>query len=184
MKYIKTFESIREEYPGMFEPIKPEDEPQNVPGFETGTIDPEDDEVYLDKGKPYFDEKSDKERYEDFKKITTERNIKETPETIEINLKKLYHDFIMSIYNPHKHYKQFVNNYLLNKYISKGAYDIMSDDNDNIEGLIEKIYYSFSDSSPILNLSIKNSNVKIDNLFTHNIVVIDKIKTTSYKYNI
>jgi len=42
MKYIKNFESIRSEYPDMFAPTKPEDEPKLVPGFEDGTIDPED----------------------------------------------------------------------------------------------------------------------------------------------
>ena len=82
-------------------------------------------------------------KYEDFKKITTERNIKEYPDRIEINLKKLYHDFYMSIYNSTKHYKKFVNNLLLGNYISKGAYNIMSDDYDNIEDYIKALYPNY-----------------------------------------
>lgn len=185
MKYVKQFESFREEYPDMFEPLKEEDMPQSVPGFEDGTIDPDDDEVYVDEhGKPLFSEKSEKEQYEDFKKITTERNIKEYPDRIEINLKKLYHDFYMSIYNSTKHYKKFVNNLLLGSYISKGAYNIMSDDYDNIEGIITEIVYYISDYAPILNLKIKDVNIKMDNIFTHSIVTIDKIKSSASKYNL
>lgn len=187
MKFIKKFDnySIRSEYPGMFEPIKPEDLPQTVPGFESGTIDPDDDEIYLDDdGKPLFSKKSEKEQYEDFKKITTERNIKENSEKIEINLKKLYHDFYMSIYNANKHYKKFVNDLLLGKYISKGAYDIISVNYDNIEGIITDIKIMFLDYSPAINLKIKDVDVDMDNIFTHDIVIIDKIKSTASKYNI
>ena len=185
MKKLKNFENFREEFPHMFEPKKPEDEPQEVPGFEDGTIDPEDDEIYLDDyGKPLLSSMSEKDRYEDFKKITTERNIKEDEYTIEINLNKLYHDFIMSIFNPNKHYKEFVNKYLLGNYISKGAYDIMSENSDNIEGIVEKVGYYFSDNSPILSLKLKDVNVQMDNLFTHSVIIIDKAKSNSHKYNL
>ena len=70
MKYLKYFESIRDEYPGMFAPRKPEDMPQTVPGFEGGTIDPNDDYIYQDSetGVPN-NPRTDKERYQDFLKI-------------------------------------------------------------------------------------------------------------------
>ena len=182
MKYIKQFEGFREEYPGMFGPVKPEDIPQTVPGFEGGTIDPEDDEVYTDPyGNIKFSDKSDKERYEDFKTITRERNIYETPDEIIINLKKLYHDFIMSIYNPNKHYMEFVNDELIGKYVCD-VKDFMKDE--NIEGVVQKIEYNFNDNFSILSFKLKNSDSNINDNVASDIITIDKLKSSSSKYNL
>jgi hypothetical protein len=184
MKHIKKFEnySLRSEYPNMFEPIKPEDEPQSVPGFEIGTIDPEDDEVYTDPyGNIKFNEKSEKDRYEDFKRVTRERNFYETPEEIVINKKKLYHDFIMSIYNPIKHFKEFFNNEILGKYIY-GVTDFMNDI--EIEGVVEKLSYIFTGNSVLISAKIQNCNKKIDETMLKETVTIDKLKSSSNKYNL
>lgn len=185
MNYIKKFESFRSEYPDMFEPLEKEDIPEYVPGFEDGTIDPDDDEVYLDdNGKFLFSNMSDKEKYQDFLKLTRKRNIKETSDKIEINIKKLYHDFIMSIYNPNKHYKNFINNELLYKYVSDGVIDIMSDNNEQITGVIQKISYYFTDNMSLLSVKIKDSNIDIDNTLVRDVVTIDKIKSGASKYNL
>jgi len=191
MRYIKNFESIREEYPGMFEPIKPEDEPQEVPGFDRGTIDPEDDEVYHDID-PMFDEMSEKERYETiFLKLVKERNFIETPTEIKINLRKLAHDYCMSISHASKHLKKFLNDELRGKYITKGFVDVMNSEPDdeiagNIEGIIENVISVNIDNqcSALINLKVKDSNIDKDNTICTDSITIDKKKTMFNRFSL
>lgn len=187
MKYLKTFERLRDEYPGMF----PEPEiPESVPGFEMGTIDPEDDEVYLDdEGKPLFSEKSEKELYEDFKKITKERNFEETSDEIKINIKRLYQDFCISIYNCDKHFRKFVDNELIGRYISKGfkRYNFETPEITYIpmEGIIEKVLYHLEsfDCEGSINLKLKDIKFS-DDTTCESIIIIDKLKSSASKYGI
>jgi len=182
MKYIAQFDSFRDEYPGMFEPVKPEDEPQSVPGFEGGTIDPDDDEVYTDPyGNVKFNEKSEKEQYDDFKKITRERNFYETPEETMIDTTKLYHDFIMSIYSPNKHYMEFIKPEILGKYIY-GVKDFIKDI--TIEGEVEDINFYFSGNNAIISVKIKNSDSKMNDTLLVDPITIDKLKSSASKYNL
>jgi len=159
-------EGIKDEFPGMFPPETYTLE--TVPGFESGTIDPEDDEIWGN------NEKSEKELYQDFLKVTKERNFKETSKKITINLKRLYEDFYMSIYNPRKHFKKFLDKELINKYISSGF---------DHEGIIKKIIYVFDDYSTWLELEIENVEYD-DTLFCENFITIDKFRTTTNKYNL
>lgn len=190
MKYIKNFESMREEYPEMFSPREPEDEPQSVPGFENGTIDPEDDEVY-----PYdgFSKISQKEEYKTiFLKTVKERNFEETETEIKINLHQLGHDYCMSIYGPlvDKYFIEFLNNELKGKYISKGFINIMENVTDinnftSIEGFIEDVKGGISgycDSH--VNLKLKGIPYDRERTICQRNIVIDKIKSTASKYNI
>ena len=173
----------------MFEPIKPEDEPQEVPGFK-GTIDPEDDEVYHDID-PMFDKKSEKEQYETiFLKLVKERNFVETPTEIKINLRKLAHDYCMSIYHASKHLKKFLNDELRGKYISEGFVDVMNSEPDdksagNIQGIIEKVISIIFDNrcDALINLKVKGSNInKDDTICTESI--IDKRKSMINKFSL
>jgi hypothetical protein len=186
MKYLKSYESIIDEYPGMFPHRKEEDMPQTVPGFELGTIDPEDNEPYNFKGDGYI-EISDAESYKKFLKVTKERNFIETPTEIKINIKRLYHDFYMSIYNSNKHFRNFLNDELLGKYISDGYFSIFTDDNnapvDFFEGIIEKIYIVFDDYSAIIWFKLKDQEYSENNICSE-FITIDKIKSISNKYNI
>lgn len=163
-------EGIKDEFPGMFAPDTYT--PETVPGFEGGTIDPEDDEPWISKWGDK--EKSEKEQYQDFLKITRERNFKENSKEITINLKRLYEDFYMSIMNPRKHFKEFLDKELIGKYISSGF---------DHEGIIKKIIYVFDDYSAWLVLEIENIEYD-DTLFCENSITIDKFKTTASKYNL
>ena len=179
MKYLKKFESLREEYGDMIAPRDPEDEPQTVPGFELGTIDPDDDEIYPDLG-----EISQAEEYKKFLKIVKERNFEETPTEIKINLTKLGYDYCMSIYNYTTHIVKFLNDELVGKYISNGFINIMSDE--NIEGIIKRVVLSYHDSHDcsthftlrIIDLSNSEYN------YCKSIITIDKTKTDANKYNL
>jgi len=172
------FESIKDEFPGMFAPEKEEDKPQVVPGFEDGTIDPDDTEPWEFGGKIY---NADSDKYEKFIKITKERNFKETPTKLIINLKRLYHDFYMSIYNPTKHFKKFIDKELIGKYISSGYNDMMDDT--IFEGIIEKVEYTFDTYSAFLELKLKNQK-KPKYAVCSEIITIDKVKSTANKYNL
>lgn len=181
MKYIKSFESIRDEYPGMFEPRKPEDEPQSVPGFESGTIDPDDDVVYGD----IYGAVSEAEEYKTFIKVTKERNFIETKDEIKINLKRLYHDFMMSIFNCNKHYRKFLNDELICKYVSDGFTNMFDDEKlGDYKGIIEKIYIMFDGDSAFVNFDLKGHEKSEDTTFCENIITIDKVKSMASKYNI
>lgn len=174
---FQMFESIRDEYPGMFNPRKPEDEPQSVPGFENGTIDPDDDDVG---GGGWLPSVSDKERYQDFLKIIKKRNIKETKNQIIINLKRLWHDFYMSIYNPQKYYRNFLIKELVGKYVSKGFKGIM--DEKNYKGIIEDIEFNFDDDSCYINLKLEDQPKNLN--FCEDFITIDKMKTDAKQYNL
>ena len=188
MRYIKMYEEyegIESEYPGMFAPKDPKDEPQSVPGFENGTIDPDDDEVY---GEPFGDI-SDAESYKTFLKIIKERNFEETDNEIKINLHKLGQDYCMSIYDPTKHLKKFLNNELKDKYISEGFYDIMEDIPDtnytHIKGIIERVIVSYYNNQcdAFFRLKLKGKPLSEDTL-CKNIITIDKLKSEANKFNI
>ena len=192
MKYIKTFEDMESEYSGMFAPKKPEDEPQQVPGFELGTIDPEDDEVY-DFGENSGEIKiSEAESYKTFLKIVKERNFEETKTEIKINLHKLGQDYCMSIYNPSPHLTDFLNDELNGKYICKGFINMMEDvdvtDDDNftyIKGVIERVnlYYYNNQCDAIFNLKLEGIPFST-NTMCNNIITIDKLKSEVNKFNI
>lgn len=182
MKYLKKFESIRDEYPDMFEPLSDEEKPEFVPGFEDGTIDPDDTEGWTDM-EGYFHEPQSKD-YEKFLKITKERNFEETNTEIKINLYKLSQDFCMSIYNHHKHLYKFLNDELIGKFISDGFYNILTDY--KIKGLIEKVFITYHDDKGcynFFNLKLKDLE-STDHTSCHNIITIDKIKTEQNKYNL
>jgi len=174
---FKLFEDIRDEFPGMFEPRKVEDEPQIVPGFEGGTIDPNDDEEWNIGGKKY---KTGKESYIDFLKTTKERNFKESDKFIQINIKKLYHDFIMSIYNPKNHFTKLIDDELINKYIVNSISDY---DGGIYNGIVTDINYIFNGNSVFLEITLKDQ--KLPNLvYNENIITIDKVKSSANKYNL
>jgi hypothetical protein len=189
MKYIKNFESIRDEYPGMFSPRNPEEEPQSVPGFEDGTIDPDDNETY-DGLEDLFGEISDAESYKIFIKTTKERNFEENETEIKINLNRLGQDYCMSIYNPDKHFSKFLNDELRGKYISKGLINIMENipdlDFTPIEGIIEdvKVHINGGDCSSYTNLKLKGIKFDRDHTICQNIIIIDKLKSSANKYNL
>lgn len=171
-------ESIRDEYADMFSPIKPEDEPQVVPGFESGTIDPNDDTPYDILG----DEgKSDKERYEDFLKITRERNIQETEDEIIINIRRLWYDFYMTIYYPKDHYMKFLRQELLGKYISKGYRDLLN--GKVYKGVINRIIFNFDGHNCYEEFQL-NEYDWIKDGFCEDFITIDKLKTDVNKYNL
>lgn len=181
MKHLKTFESIRDEFPGMFEPRKPEDRPKSVPGFEGGTIDPDDDDVYGD------DNTSDKERYKTFLKVVKERNFEETENEIKVNLKRIDQDYCMSIYNYNKHMLKFLNEELSGMYIADGLINVMNDF--NIEGIIEEIvisYHNGFDYSDLFNMRIKQARGQgtSDDWVCMETLTIDKIKSSANKYNL
>jgi len=180
MKYLKKFENydLRGEYPDMFEPRTEEDEPQIVPGFEDGTIDPDDDEVYH-----ISSEVSEKEQYENFKKITKERNFKETNNEIIINIHKLYHDFYMSIYNPNKHYSKFLREEIIGKYISDGVIDFMTDI--KYHGIIKGLNFQYINESALVSAELVGiDELKYENSICMNIITIDKLKTNANKFNL
>jgi len=185
---FKTFESIRDEYADMFVPRKPEDEPQEVPGFEGGTIDPNDNEIWLDyeTGVPN-NTKSDKDRYKDFLKITKERNFQETDDEIIINMKRLWEDFLMTIYEKQEHYKKFLRDELVGKYISKGYKDLL---NGNLskkyveyKGIIKEIGFTFDGDDCYVEFQLKGHK-KIKNGFVGDFITIDKLETDANKYNV
>jgi hypothetical protein len=193
MKYIKTFESIRSEFPDMFPPTKPEDEPQVVPGFEDGTIDPEDDYVYNFDKNVEATKISDRERYKTFLKVVKERNFTETQDEIIINMTGVVHDYCMSITEFPRHMKEFLKTELIGKYILDGFVDVMeypisaSDDKYyQIIGIIEGVYVNNVDSfdcSALINFKLK------DIKFTYNtvaldVIKIDKLKSVANKYNL
>jgi hypothetical protein len=171
---FSTFESIRDEFPGMFAPRKEKDYPKNVPGFESGTIDPE-DEV------PYNDGVSDYESYKKFLIVTRKRNMKETDTEIIINLKRLYEDFYMSIYNSREHFRTFLKKELVGKYISKGFEDIVHDI--KCEGIIDSVHIMFDDYSAFVNFTLKGQAFS-EYASCKNKIVIDKIKSEANKYNL
>jgi len=177
MKHIQKFENLfRSEYPDMFEPRKPEDEPQDVPGFESGTIDPEDDDIY--------DNISDKERYETiFLKLVKERNFEETTDEIKINLHKLGQDYCMSIYQATKNLRKFLKDELIGKYITDGFVDVMKDN--DVRGIIEDIIFINidSDCDSLINFKLKNIP-RTENTVCQNIITIDKKKSIEGKYNL
>jgi hypothetical protein len=177
MKYLKYFESIRDEYADMFAPRKPEDEPQPVPGFESGTIDPNDGEIWGD------NKISEKEMYQEFLKITRERNFKETEDEIIINMKRLWEDFLMTIYEQQSHYKKFLRDELVGKYVSKGYRDYLRSNEEEYEGIIKEIGFLFDGDSCFVELQLKEHE-KIKNGFVEDFITIDKMKTTASKYNL
>jgi len=170
MKHLKYFESIRDEFPGMFEPRK---EIKSVPGFEDGTIDPDDDYVY--------DGMSDKERYKDFLKIVKERNIQEAETETIINIKGLFEDFYMSIQHHNKHLKILLEDEILGKYISDGFINYMT--NKKQQGIIEKIYVDSDEYTPMINFKL-NNRPHLDSTMCQNTIILDKIKTATNKYNL
>jgi hypothetical protein len=178
MKYLKKFENLREEFP--IEPRKPEDEPQLVPGFESGTIDPEDDASWNFYGVEY---ESGVEMYKKFLKIVKERNFKENKDEIIIDLRGIGYDYCMSIYQANKHMVDFLNNELKGKYISKGFKNIMTEKTS--EGIIEEVilFYSSGDCSTIFNLKLKNEKYDKDYM-CERFIIIDKIKSNANKYNL
>jgi len=192
MKYIKKFENyIQNDFEGMFAPKAPEDEAQSVPGFELGTIDPDDDEIF-DFGENSGEIKiSEAESYKTFLKVVKERNFEETEDEIKINVHKLGQDYCMSIYSPTKHINKFLNDELKGMYISKGLYDIMEknvEDVNNftpIEGIIEsiKVHYYNNQCDAFFNLKLKGSPYSEDTM-CNNIIIIDKLKSEANKYNL
>jgi len=183
MKYIKSFESIKSEFPVMFAPIKPEDEPQQVPGFESGTIDPSDDEFYNFEGKGNI-QISDAESYIKFLKITKERNFIETSDEIKINIKKLYEDFYMTVFNNRTYFKQFLESELIGKYVSDGYLNMFDDKtHGNYKGIIEKVYIMYDGYSAFVNFDLKNQKLD-DGAFCENVITIDKLKSSANKYNL
>jgi len=190
MKYINNFENFESEYSGMFAPKSPEDEPESVPGFELGTIDPDDDEIY-DFGENSGEIKiSEAESYKTFVKIVKERNFEETKTEIKINLHKLGQDYCMSIYNASAHLNDFLNNELKGKYIYKGFIDIMEDvpDSDSftfIEGTIESINANYNNNQcdAFFNIKLKDKPFS-KNTMCNNIIIIDKVRTELNKFNI
>lgn len=176
---FKIFEGIRDEYPGIFEPKKPDDEPQVVPGFELGAIDPDDDEPYTFAGDGHI-QKSDAESYKKFLKITKERNYEEDDKHVTINIKRLYQDFYMSIYNPKKYFKKFVDSELMGKYIFNSISDY---DNEIYNGTISNIEYVFDGYSAFLEFKLKE--IDLPNLvYNKDYINIDKLKTTASEFNI
>lgn len=176
MKYLKTFESIRDEYPGMF---SEREEIESVPGFENGTIDPDDDEVY-----PGLGDISQAEEYKKFLKIVKERNFEETPTEIKINLNRIGQDYCMSIYNYSTHLMKFLNDELVGKYVSNGFENIMTDE--NIEGIIKNVFLTYKDSfncSNFFSLSLINTP-KSENNYCKSFITIDKSKSEANKYNL
>lgn len=174
MRYIKSFESIRDEYAGMFAPRKPEDMPQPVPGFEDETIDPDDDEIWRDNGR------SDKDIYQDFLKITKERNFQETEDEIIINIRRLWWDFYMSIYGAKEHYMEFVRNELMGKYISKGFRDLFT--GKFYEGIISRIVFNFDGDNCYEEFEL--NGVWIKDGFCEEFITIDILKSDANKYNL
>jgi hypothetical protein len=169
------YDDIRSEFPDMFEPKKPEDEPQVVPGFENGTIDPEDDELWGN------NKKTEKELYKElFLPLVRERNFNETDDEITINITKLWEDFMMSIYSSQKHFRIFLNNELIGKYVSKGFKNILTDE--KYEGIIENIGYLINGDNCFVDFRLKNKKVK--NGFCENYITIDKLKSEANKYNL
>jgi len=184
MKYLKKFENydLRGEYGDMFEPRKEEDIPQDVPGFESGTIDPEDDEVYHNLHSD-FNELSEKELYEKFKIVTKERNFVETKDELKINISKLYHDFYMSIYNPNKHYSKFLRDEIIGKFISDGAVDFMTDI--KYSGVIKGLKFQYVNESALVSVELDGvEELKFENSMCSKIITIDKLKTTASKFNL
>lgn len=184
MKHLKNFENydLRGEYGDIFEPRKEEDMPQSVPGFETGTIDPEDGEVYhhLDSN---FSEISEKEQYENFKEVTKERNFIETKDEIKINISKLYHDFYMSIYNPNKHYSKFLRDEIMGKFVSDGVIDFMTDI--KYYGVIKGLKFQYVNESALVSAELEGiEDLKYENSMLSNIITIDKLKTKTSKFNL
>lgn len=176
---FKKFESIRDEYPGMFAPEKEEDKPQIVPGFEIGAIDPEDTDPWID-----FDgneHEAESEQYKKFLKITKERNFKETDRYLKIDTLKLYHDFYMSIFNSRKYYSEFLRNEIMDKYLV----DSVKDYNGNLySGIVEYITFIFDDYNAFID-DIRFKNIKLPKLIEIDFVItIDKLKTTSNNYNL
>jgi len=183
MRYIKSFESIRDEYAGILAPRDPKDEPQLVPGFEDGTIDPNEDRTY-------GNDKSEKDRYKDFLKITRERNFQETEDETIINMKRLWHDFYMSIYEAKEHYMSFVRRELIGKYISKGYRDYFRRrcvlDDIYYEGIIQNIVFNFDGDNCYEEFQFTAWGDKkwIENGFCEDFITIDKMKTIANKYNL
>jgi hypothetical protein len=174
---FRYFESIRDEYPGLFSPIKDEDRLKVVPGFEDGTIDPSDDEEYYGK-------KSDKDRYKDFIALIKKRNFIETPDSIKINMKGINFDFYMSIYNWNRYFYEFIRSELLGKYLIDGYYRSNSRGVDNnLEGIIEEVYVLVDSYNAFVDFKLKDTEVD-EFTFCRDFITIDKLKTDYYKYNI
>ena len=179
IKKFKEFENydLRGEYGDIFEPRKEADIPQSVPGFEYGTIDPDDDED------PIYGDKTEKEQYENFKEIIKERNFKETNDEIIINIHKLYYDFIMSIYNPNKHYSKFLREEIIGKYISDGLIDIMIDE--KYSGIIKGLNFQYVNESALVSAELVGiDELKYENSMCNDIITIDKIKSNANKFNL
>jgi len=186
MKYIKNFESLRDEYGDIFAPRDSEDEPQTVPGFELGTIDPDDHEVY-DYGEDSGEIRiSEAESYKTFIKVVKERNFteNENENEIKINLTHLGNDYCMSIYNPMKHLNKLLNDELKGKYISDGFDDMMKDT--NITGIIEEVFITYYDNmNCYTHFSLKLKGIKKSNdYYCKSIITIDELKTSTNKYNL
>jgi hypothetical protein len=174
-------EGIRDEYPGMFVPRNAEDLPQEVPGFEGGTIDPDDDYSYKsdDEDIPM----TDKERYEKFLEVTRKRNIQETDDEIIINLKRLGEDFCMTVYSPTRYLRDFLNKELKGKYVSKGHINLRGDEDTPNPGFIEKVSVTYDDFTAFVEFELKDQ--KKDELdFCESKITIDKFKSTVNKYNL
>ena len=174
MKYIKTFESIREEYADMFGSLSAKGSPQAVPGFE-GAIDPNDDEIWGN------NKKSEKKMYQDFLKITKERNFEETEDEIVINMKRLWHDFYMTIYNAKDPYMDFVKKELLGKYLSKGYRDLLT--GKLYEGIINRIVFNFDGDSCYVEFQL-NGQEWIKDGFCEEFITIDILESDASKYNV
>jgi len=187
MKYLKTYDNLSEEFP--IEPRKPEDEPQSVPGFELGTIDPDDDEIY-DFGENFGEIKiSEAESYKTFLKVVKERNFKEDKDFITINMSRIGEDYCMSIYNFNKHLKKFLNEELKGKYVSNGFRHIIQDK--EYEGIIDNVVLVYVDGFKCSVLfSLKLEGVEYDDDFCcDKFITIDKFKSSdvwkdSNKFNI
>lgn len=185
MKYIKTYESLREEYPDFYPPLKPEDLPKSVPGFESGTIDPEDTDPWKFNDETH---EAESERYKDFLKIVKERNFIDTGDEIIINLKGISQDYCMSIHNFPKHLKKFLEDELIDKYISEGLIDLMSDNYTQVQGIIKKILLHFIDShdcSATIDFKVyPKQHHTANNTVALNTIKIDKLKSNVNKYNL
>jgi len=166
--------SIRDEFPGMFEPRTAWDIPESVPGFEDGTIDPEDDDIH--------NGKSDKERFQEFLKVVKERNIKENENEIFINLTNLWQDFNITIFDARKYFREFLSKELIGKYITHGFKNI-EEQEEHYQGTIKEIVILFDGENAYIDLALKEIDCS-DLNFCEDVITIDKTKTAANKYNL
>ena len=165
---FKIFDNLRSEYPEILPPYKEEDYPKPVPGFEGGTINPRDPE--------------EKDECEKFFKIAKERNFIETENEIKINVRKLFEDFYMTIYDAKHYYEKFLKKELIGKYISDG-FENITNEKEKYEGIIKRITFYYDDWSVFLNLELEGK--KYNELgYCKNIITIDKLKSVATKYNL